>query len=491
LEYFFFGIALISVRSVLRGFGKGEVPEKAGFSVTPNVGKRFRLGYLLFVVPLVLAFLSWLFFPSVAQWVIVSVFGFVAGEQVAGVLWLGVIGFFYTWYTWLAIGVGGVWVVGAFLARRHRFVAGRGVFYPMVSFVVPAFNEERLVGRCLKSLRGCAELYGGNCEVVVVDDGSVDLTFEAALRAVEECKRLGGCRVRWKVVRHGVNLGKVEALRTGVNVALGSVVAVVDADSDWSGEALARLVDGMVVGGFEAVTGYIHPKTDGDGFLVSLQQLEYSQGLGIDRCAQSLGGCVLVVPGAIGVFDADLLRQILWDGNIRSVTEDSEITLEVQKRGGSVGYVSGACGGTDAPRFVGVLWRQRLRWFTGWLHNVLGIHVDLFRRVSWLGALLWYSFVFEFVGAFVDVAAVVSFPFLWWFAPDAVNFLLNLVVFGVYGLLIVLVNQGLAVRFAYGDNRRLKLLGYTPFYPFLWIINVFARLRSIVAYVRGSNGKWH
>lgn len=405
---------------------------KGGFRLNSAPKKRFKLVYLLFLVPFVLAFLSWAYFPTIAQGIISNVFGYRANEQVANPVWLGLISFFYTWYTFLAIGFAGMWIVAAFLARRKRVVVKQG-FYPMVSFVVPAFNEEKHVARCVMSLQACAEAYSGNCEVIVVDDGSTDLTFETAWRAIHDCKSTGTCSVRWKVVRHMMNLGKVEALRTGVNIALGQVVAVVDADSEWFPDTLVQLVDCMLVDGQSAVTGYIHPKANGDndGFLISLQQLEYSQGLGIDRCAQSLGSYVLVVPGAIGVYDAGLLRSILTDGNIHSVTEDSEITLEMQKRGGSVSYVSVARGNTVAPKSLGGLWRQRLRWFTGWLHNILSIHVDLFRKVSWLSALLWYNFVFEFFGAFVDLAAVVAFPFVFWFAPDQINFAFNLVVFFV------------------------------------------------------------
>ena len=453
--------------------------------------KQFNVAYLLFLVPLALAFLSWAYFPAAAQWTTKNVFGYNPSQQAANPVWLAFISFFYTWYTFLAIAVAGVWITAAFLARKKRAV-GKVEFHPLVSLVVPAFNEEANVARCVKSLYVCAEAYDGNCEVIVVDDGSEDFTFEAAREAVDECKAELRCRVRWKVMRHMVNLGKIEALRTGVNCALGQVIAVVDGDSEWDRDALRVMVDALMLNGKKAVTGYIHPKAEGEtGFLVSFQQLEYSQGLAIDRCAQSLGNCVLVVPGAIGVYDADLLREILTEANIRSVTEDSEITLEMQKRGGRVGYVSAACSSTDAPRVLGVLWRQRLRWFTGWLHNILDIHADLFRKVSRLSALLWYSFVFEFAGAFVDLAAVAAFPFLFWFAPDQLNFALNLVVFAAFGLLISVVNQAVALWFAYGDNNHFKLLRYTPFYPFLWIINVFARLRSILSYVSGSNGKWH
>jgi cellulose synthase/poly-beta-1,6-N-acetylglucosamine synthase-like glycosyltransferase len=455
-----------------------------------NPQKRFTLGYLLFIVPFALAYLSWHYFPAVAQTIIRNVFGYAVLERAANPFWLGLISFFYTWYTFLAIGFAGFWIAAAFIARQKRTVAEHEL-YPMVSFVVPAFNEEKHIEGCLQSLAMCAEAYGGNCEVIVVDDGSKDFTFEAAWRAIARSKGTLGCRMHWRVVRHMANLGKIEALRTGVSVALGQVVAIADADSEWSPDSLTKLVDVLFAFGHKAATGYIHPKSDGsDGFLVTLQQLEYSQGLGIDRCGQSLGSCVLVVPGAIGVYDATLLRDILVEGNVRSVTEDSEITLEIQKRGGKVSYKSSASCSTDAPTGLAALWRQRLRWFTGWLHNILDIHSDLFMRVSWVSALLWYSFIFEFIGVFVDLAAVVAFPFLWWFAPDRINFALNLIVFVLYGLVISFVNQAAALRFAYGDFGHMKLLSYAVFYPFMWIINVFARIRSVVAYASGSNGKW-
>jgi len=62
--------------------------------------------------------------------------------------------------------------------------------------------------------------------------------------------------------------------------------------------------------------------------------------LDISRCAQSLGNNVLVVSGAIGLYDADVLRGILNEKNIHLVTEDLEITLEMHERGAGVDYVS-------------------------------------------------------------------------------------------------------------------------------------------------------
>ena len=450
-----------------------------------------RVIYLLLVVPFILAFLSWLYFPTAAQWIIANVFGYVAVEQAANLVWYWLLRFFYSWYTFVAIGVAGAWIVAADFARRQRAKA-KHEFYPMVSFIVPAYNEEANVARCVTSLFECAENYQGNCEIIVVDDGSTDYTYEVACAATNVLHSQHP-RVTCKVSRHMMNLGKTEALKTGINKALGQLIAVVDSDSEWMPYTLKRLVDYMLSNGKRAATGYIHPKTEGakGNFLVALQQLEYSQGLGIDRCAQSLGNCVLVVPGAIGIYDADMLRDILTEANIRSVTEDSEITLEMHKRGAKVGYLNTARSDTHAPKLLRSLWHQRLRWVTGWLHNILDIHVDLFRKRSWLSALLLYSLIFEYVGAFVDLAAIVAFPLFFWFAPDRLHFAYNLLVFAVYGLLISVVTQAVALKYAYDKFRHNNLLLYTPFFPFLWLINVFARLRSVIGYLFGSRGTWH
>jgi cellulose synthase/poly-beta-1,6-N-acetylglucosamine synthase-like glycosyltransferase len=456
-----------------------------------NSPTRFRVIYLLLIVPFALAFLSWLYFPAIAQWTITNVFGYTTAEQQANMFWTGTLWFFYTWYTFVAIGVAGVWMVAAVFARKQHAIT-KCDFYPMVSFVVPAYNEEKNITRCITSLFQCAEKYQGNCEIIIVDDGSTDYTYEVAFSAAKTL-HIQNPGVHCKVSRHMINLGKIEALKTGINKALGQVIAVVDSDSEWTPDTLKGLVDYLLSNGKKAATGYIHPQTeDAEGsFIVTLQQLEYSQGLAIDRCAQALGNCVLVVPGAIGIYDADLLRDILTEANIRSVTEDSEITLEMHKRGAKVGYLSTARSNTHAPEVLRSLWHQRLRWVTGWLHNTLDIHVDLFRKRSWLSALLWYSFIFEYFGAFVDLAAITAFPLLFWFAPDRLHFAYNLLVFAAYGLSISVVNQAIALKYAYNKFSHNRLLLYTPFFPFLWLINLFARLRSVIGYLFGSRGTWH
>lgn len=122
----------------------------------------------------------------------------------------------------------------------------------MISFIVPAYNEERLLDRTLASLHAAAQACALPYEVIVVDDGSTDATAALAARA--------GARV--VPVAHR----QIAATRnSGARVAAGQYFFFVDADTTVSPvllqAALRALRDGAVGGGaavaFEgALPGY-------------------------------------------------------------------------------------------------------------------------------------------------------------------------------------------------------------------------------------------
>jgi cellulose synthase/poly-beta-1,6-N-acetylglucosamine synthase-like glycosyltransferase len=451
---------------------------------------------MLFCIPFILAFLSWYFFPIFVDWLLTNIIKLNVPTDPASLLWNWLTTFFYSWYTLLIIGFAGVWIIAAKLARNKKINRNSEKFYPLVSFVIPAYNEEKNISKCVKSLFKCAEAYHGPCEILIIDDGSTDFTYEVVWATIQHNQRINP-RVRSKIIRHSRNLGKIEAIKSGVNRALGSYIAVVDADSWWLPNTLVKLVDYIIANGKKAVTGYVNPSNNMSKTnpYVALQKLEYSQGLGVVRCAQSLGNNVLVVCGAIGLYDADILREILNCKSVSSVTEDLEITLEMHKMGAKVGYVNGAISETIVPTSFHNLWHQRLRWFKGWLHNTLTIHKDLLLKKTWLTLLLWYCYIFEYCGAFIDIVALTAFPLLFWFAPDRFYFLLNLLIFIPYGLLIGIINQALALKYAHNNEIPQKkyrfLLFYTPIYPILRLLNIFARITSSFKYFFGDHGNWH
>lgn len=88
----------------------------------------------------------------------------------------------------------------------------------MISFIVPAYNEERLLGATLQAINAAALALDEPCEVIVVDDGSTDRTADLA--------REHGAQVVAVAYR------QIAATRNaGARVARGDVFVFVDADT--------------------------------------------------------------------------------------------------------------------------------------------------------------------------------------------------------------------------------------------------------------------
>src|SRR5258705_7406632 len=100
-----------------------------------------------------------------------------------------------------------------------------------VSVIVPAFNESASIEALVSGLRRAGSWH----EILVVDDGSTDLTGERAAQA--------GARV----IRHPYNKGNGAAVKTGIREAHGEVVLLLDADGQHDPEDMARLVAGVGV----------------------------------------------------------------------------------------------------------------------------------------------------------------------------------------------------------------------------------------------------
>lgn len=110
-----------------------------------------------------------------------------------------------------------------------------------LTIIVPAYNEQRGIGRVVRWIEESLAESGLVYEVLVVDDGSADGTFAAAETA--------GARV----LQHEANRGYGEALKTGIRHAAYERIAIIDADGSYPADQipkLARLLDrfDMVVG---------------------------------------------------------------------------------------------------------------------------------------------------------------------------------------------------------------------------------------------------
>ena len=98
---------------------------------------------------------------------------------------------------------------------------------PLVSIIVPVYNAEKYLSRCVESI---LKQENSNFELLLVDDGSIDKSLEICRFYYKQDKRVN-------VIQHEHNRGVSEARNTGLSVAKGKWIAFVDADDsvtpDW------------------------------------------------------------------------------------------------------------------------------------------------------------------------------------------------------------------------------------------------------------------
>lgn len=118
---------------------------------------------------------------------------------------------------------------------------------PMISIIVPVWNEEEYLLEILRRVREAP--LPGEREILVVDDGSTDGSGEIA--ELEAAAHPGLIRV----FRHGQNRGKGAAVRTALEQARGEFTLIQDADLEYDPREYGRLLGPLLEGRAEAVYG--------------------------------------------------------------------------------------------------------------------------------------------------------------------------------------------------------------------------------------------
>ena len=242
-------------------------------------------------------------------------------------------------------------IIQKFVARRRRYDAS---FTPPVSVVLAAYNEEKVIVRTIESL--LASNYP-ELEVVVVDDGSKDRTWELLQQVAFREPRV---RVFTKP-----NGGKSAALNMAVRAARHEILVAVDADTLFAKETIRELVKHFCDPRVAAVSGNAKVGNR-QKWITRFQSIEYIYGFNLDRRALDLVNGIPVVPGAVGAWRKSL---ILKEGGFGhdTLAEDTDLTLALRRKGYVIRYEEKALAYTEAPEDMAGLRKQRFRWSFGTL----------------------------------------------------------------------------------------------------------------------------
>jgi poly-beta-1,6 N-acetyl-D-glucosamine synthase len=322
---------------------------------------------------------------------------------------------------------------------------------PLVSIIVPAFNEEINACRTVQSL---LQQDYPNMQIIFVDDGSKDNTFKIVQDTFADNNKV-------KVFTKP-NGGKASALNAGIEKAEGDFVVCIDADTQLKPDAVSQLMKKFIDENVAAVAGNVKVGNE-INMITRWQSIEYITSQNFDRRAFAYLNCITVIPGAIGAFKKEA---VIKAGGFTSDTlaEDCDLTMRLHRNGYSIGNATEAISYTEAPETMKQFMKQRFRWSFGvmqcfWKHRdaVFNPRYKNFGMIA-LPHILIFQMILPFLAPLADLVLVLS------LIAAALNIIpVSAGHIALFYLLFSLVDMaGAALAFAYEKEDYKKLLWMIP-----------------------------
>ena len=367
-------------------------------------------------------------------------------------------------------------VTGLLLDRRPR---RRPIsHYPDITILVAAYNEEGSIVSTLESI--ALQIYPGQIEVIVINDGSTDGTIE----------KLASISYPWlQVIDLPNNSGKANALNEGLKRATFALTITLDADSYLYANALPNLV-GRFLGDPDntgAVAGAVLVRNSRLNLVTKIQEWDYFHGIAAVKRLQSLFQGTLVAQGAFSIYRTDVLHEV--GGWPECVGEDIVLTWAILERGYRVGYCEDACSFTNAPVTFKQFISQRQRWSRG-LIEAFKHHWPLLFHFRMITVFIWWNLLFpllDFIYTFFFVPGIVlaMFGYYWLAGPMTLLVLplatlVNYIMFFIQSKMFT--EQGLKVR-----KNPIAFVYYALFYG---IVLQPACLLGYISEIIGTRKSW-
>ena len=243
--------------------------------------------------------------------------------------------------------------------RKESVTVGNVTYQPTVSILIPARNEEKVIGRILQRM---TELTypKEKLQILVIDDASTDNTEEIAK---QYSRKYGYIKLIRRNEKEG-GRGKASALNAGFKNANGEIVFCFDADYYPQRDILEKLTKEFADPKVGAVQGRVTVLNEPQNIVTRLVTLERIGGYRVDQQARDSLGLITQLGGTVAGLRRDLLESLgRWDESI--LAEDTDITFRVYLAGYKIRYVNEAECYEEAVESWRAYWKQRYRWAKG------------------------------------------------------------------------------------------------------------------------------
>lgn len=279
---------------------------------------------------------------------------------------------------------------------------------PFVSVMVPAHNEEKVIGRTVKSLLQL-DYPEDKYEIIIINDNSNDSSSEI----LDELKRDNSHRNLIVINTDSTTggKGKSNALNIGFEKSKGDFLVIYDADNTPEKKAVKYLIEtiqpddrlGAVIGKFRCrnrkknlLTKFINIETLTFQWMAQAGRWQFMK--------------LCTIPGTNFVIRRSLIEKMGgWDTN--AVTEDTEISFRLYRMGYRIKFMPLSVTWEQEPQTLRVWFKQRSRWAKGNVYVLAKNFKFLFSTKSGVSRfdIFYYTLIYFF---FLSAVLLSDFLFL-------------------------------------------------------------------------------
>lgn len=356
-------------------------------------------------------------------------------------------------------------------------------FYPEITVIIPVYNSEGTLYRCIKSINDSSYL-NDYISIILVDNGSKDGSFDIFKQCQMEFVDL---TMYWM----SSNQGKSRALNKALYSSNGKYIINIDSDGYLQQDALKNVVTRFENDlGLHCATGVIltdkQEIDDTENFLLrqlrKLEYIEYAQAFLAGRSFNSEWNSLYTISGAFSAFRKSTILQTFMY-NTDTICEDTHITFQIKKQNKRVFLCEDAICYTSPIDDIAKLYTQRQRWQIGEL-EVFHMFFDNIKISELTKNSSYKTLLFDHTFAFPRL--------IWYFALIALgimNYSLKYVAIAVLLIYLLYVISGILFYFninfllrKFKDEKkyyRRKIL-YVLLYPIYNLFTFFIRFSGII-----------
>ncbi len=281
-----------------------------------------------------------------------------------------------------------IFFLTTFFEKQNRLKNPEVKRFAKVTVAVSMYNAGSHLHKTIESILAL-DWPEDKLEVIIIDDGSKDDSYEQAKKYLKDPR---------VTILQQQNMGKATAVNRALKQSRGEFFGVLDVDAFVEKECLKKMMGYFENENVMAVTPSL--KVYGDtNWLQRIQRIEFLIGVYLRKVFSYLGS-IHVTPGCFSIYRKSFFQKT-GSYDEKNLTEDIEVALRIQ----SVNYIIensiNANVYTTGHKNMKSLYRQRIRWYKGFIDNVISYRRLFSTRFGNLG-------VFILPIAFVSVMMAIA-----------------------------------------------------------------------------------